>query len=64
MPIAYYPTFLRYDFPGTTDFNFSSFLVAHADDWSLAARVSMVLVGRVIKRRTKVEGTRRFEDSV
>jgi hypothetical protein len=25
MPIAYYPTFLRYDLPGTTDFNFLHF---------------------------------------
>ena len=25
MPIAYYPTFLRYHLPGTTDFNFSHF---------------------------------------
>src|SRR5260370_36635065 len=26
MPIAYYPTFLRYHLPGTTDFNFLHFL--------------------------------------
>jgi surface polysaccharide O-acyltransferase-like enzyme len=26
MPIAYYPTFLRYHLPGTTDFSFSGFL--------------------------------------
>src|ERR1700754_2780488 len=26
MPIAYYPTFLRYHLPGTTDFNFFHFL--------------------------------------
>ena len=25
MPIAYYPTFLRYHLPGTTDFNFFHF---------------------------------------
>ena len=25
MPIAYYPTFLRYHLPGTTDFNFLHF---------------------------------------
>ncbi|MEH2566820.1 acyltransferase [Bradyrhizobium sp. AZCC 2289] len=25
MPVAYYPTFLRYHLPGTTDFNFSHF---------------------------------------
>jgi hypothetical protein len=41
MPIAYYPTFLCYHSPGTTDFNFLHF------SWhtltSLAVRVSMVL---------------------
>jgi hypothetical protein len=25
MPVAYYPTFLRYHLPGTTDFNFLHF---------------------------------------
>jgi hypothetical protein len=44
-PIAYYPSFLRYHLPGTTDFNFFPFLAAHLDDRSLAVRVGVVLVG-------------------
>jgi hypothetical protein len=45
MPIAYYPTSLRYHLPGTTDFNFLHFWWHALTVGSLAVGVSMVLMG-------------------
>ena len=45
MPIAYYPTFLRYHLPGTTDFNFLHFWWRTLTGRAVAVGTGMVPVG-------------------
>ena len=58
MPIAYYPTFLRYHLPGTTDFNFFHFWWRTLTVRALALGAGMVSVGAagVRYRRRRVAG--------
>ena len=55
IPIAYYASFLRYHLPGTTDFNFFHYLVAHDHHRAMAVGTVVVSVGaaRVRRRRRR-----------
>ena len=55
MPIAYYPTFLRYHLPGTTDFNFLHFWW-HTLTSGHGRRAGLVSVGAAGARRHRRRG--------
>ena len=66
MPIAYYPTFLRYHLPGTTDFNFLHFWWRTLTLGPVAVGAGMVPVGaaraRYRRRRVMDAGAADAED--